>query len=90
MEVKFRTLTPIFTGDRFTNQSHQLRETALLGSLRFWGQAITRGLGYKVTGDDGKSVQCCKDDITYQSEYVAIFKPLVKAEGRNHGKSNHF
>jgi hypothetical protein len=66
MKVKFRTLTPIFTGDRFTNQSHQLRETGLLGSLRFWGQAITRGLGYKVTGDDGKKVEIKSFDDIYK------------------------
>jgi CRISPR-associated protein Cmr1 len=65
MKVKFRTLTPIFTGDRFTNQSHQLRETGLLGSLRFWGQAITRGLGYKAARDDGKRLIIVKNTISY-------------------------
>ena len=48
MEVKFRTLTPVFTGDRYTNQSPQLRETGIIGSLRFWAGAVARGLGLEV------------------------------------------
>ena len=39
MEVKFRTLTPIFTGDRRTNQSVQLRETGLNRLLALSGSS---------------------------------------------------
>lgn len=66
MEVTFRTLTPLFTGDKNTKQSPQLRETGILGSLRFWGRAITRGLGYKVTGDDGKKIEIKSLDDVYE------------------------
>jgi CRISPR-associated protein Cmr1 len=51
MQVKFRTLTPIFTGNAESNQE-RLRESGLIGSLRFWAGATARGLGYELVGDN--------------------------------------
>ena len=44
MEIKIKTLTPIWTGgvDRKCDRIH---ETGIIGSLRWWYEAIVRGLG---------------------------------------------
>lgn len=44
MELKLKTLTPVWTGgvDGKVDRSH---ETGILGSLRWWYEAIVRGLG---------------------------------------------
>jgi len=42
--MRIRTLTPIWTGDIYRECS-RLRETAIIGSLRWWFEAIVRGLG---------------------------------------------
>ena len=44
MEIRLRTLTPIWTGG--VNQTpDRLHETGLIGSLRWWYEALVRGLG---------------------------------------------
>ena len=45
MEIKLKTLTPIWTGGVETGQMERLHETGLIGSLRWWYEAIVRGLG---------------------------------------------
>ncbi len=44
MEIRLRTLTPLWTGgvDRTPDRLH---ETGLIGSLRWWYEALVRGLG---------------------------------------------
>ncbi len=44
IEVKLRTLTPIWTGN-IDRDSPSLKDTGLLGSLRFWYEAWVRALG---------------------------------------------
>lgn len=54
MEIKLRTLTPLWTGG-IDQTSDRLHETGLLGSLRWWYEALVRGLGGYAcdpTGDD--------------------------------------
>lgn len=44
--VKIKTLTPIWTGDA-DRRNRTLRETGIIGSLRWWYEAVVRGLdGY--------------------------------------------
>lgn len=43
-ELDMRTLTPLWTGDIGGNSSH-IRETGLVGSLRWWYEGIIRGMG---------------------------------------------
>lgn len=43
-EVKIKTSTPIWTGDEDRNNT-ALRETGIIGSLRWWYEALVRGLG---------------------------------------------
>ncbi len=42
--VKVKPLTPIWTGDT-TGKNTTLRETGIIGSLRWWYEALVRGLG---------------------------------------------
>jgi len=46
LEIKLKTLTPIWTGgvDRDCDRLH---ETSIIGSLRWWYEALIRGLGGK-------------------------------------------
>ena len=54
MEIRLRTLTPIWTGG-VGRTSDRLHESGLIGSLRWWYEAVVRGLGGYAcdpTGDD--------------------------------------
>jgi CRISPR-associated protein Cmr1 len=54
VNVKIRPLTPIWTGDE-NRRGKNLRETGIIGSLRWWYEALVRGLGGKAcdpTGDE--------------------------------------
>jgi len=42
--VEIKALTPIWTGDA-ERKSTELRETGIIGSLRWWYEALIRGLG---------------------------------------------
>jgi CRISPR-associated protein Cmr1 len=44
MEIQLKTLTPLWTGG-VDQTSDRLHETGLLGSLRWWYEALVRGLG---------------------------------------------
>jgi len=46
IEIRIRTLTPLWTGD-VNRQCTKLKETGIIGSLRWWYEALVRGLeGY--------------------------------------------
>ncbi|MCB0047679.1 MAG: type III-B CRISPR module RAMP protein Cmr1 [Caldilineaceae bacterium] len=45
MEISLRTLTPIWTGGVETGTMDRIHETGIIGSLRWWYEAIVRGLG---------------------------------------------
>jgi CRISPR-associated protein Cmr1 len=73
MQIKFKTLTPIWTGGVCRN-SDRLRETGIMGSLRWWYEGIVRAMGgyacdptettciVKTNSGDGKDEICpaCK------------------------------
>ena len=53
-EIPMQTLTPLWTGDG-DRDSTRVRETGLIGSLRWWYEGIVRGMGGHAcdpTGDD--------------------------------------
>jgi len=67
MEITLKTLTPLWTGgtDQTTDRLH---ETGLLGSLRWWYEAIVRGLGGYAcdpTSEDPKA-RCEFDTKAYE------------------------
>ncbi len=44
MEIKIKTLTPLWIGD-VNRQCTKIKETGIIGSLRWWYEALVRGLG---------------------------------------------
>ncbi|NJK67861.1 MAG: type III-B CRISPR module RAMP protein Cmr1 [Microcoleus sp. CSU_2_2] len=55
MEVKIKTLTPLWTGGVETGKVDRIHETGILGSLRWWMEVLVRGMGGQVkdpTSDD--------------------------------------
>jgi len=64
VEIKIKTLTPIWTGDTY-RKSGKLRETSIIGSLRWWFEAIVRGLGGKAC-DSVSSEKCEYKSNTHQ------------------------
>lgn len=59
MELEIKTLTPLWTGGVETGQMDRLHETGLIGSLRWWYEAIVRGLGGWAC--DPTDTQSCPD-----------------------------
>jgi len=57
MDIKIRTLTPLWTGgvDRTCDRLH---ETGIIGSLRWWFEVLVRGLGGKACDPTEGSVRC--------------------------------
>ncbi|MBC7107311.1 MAG: type III-B CRISPR module RAMP protein Cmr1 [Methanomassiliicoccales archaeon] len=55
--VMFKTLTPLWTGDA-AGECNGLRETGILGSLRWWYEALVRGLGGYVCDPTDKDQRC--------------------------------
>lgn len=45
MEVKIKTLTPLWTGGVETGKCDRIHETGILGSLRWWMEVLVRGVG---------------------------------------------
>lgn len=48
MELHIKTLTPLWTGGAYAGKVDRIHETGILGSLRWWYEALLRGLGGKV------------------------------------------
>ncbi len=61
MKFKIKTLTPIWTGNVY-GDSTELRETSILGSLRWWFEAIVRGFGGYACNPTSDKKRCPKDD----------------------------
>jgi CRISPR-associated protein Cmr1 len=89
MEIKLKTLTPIWTGGADGNMD-RLHETGIIGSLRWWYEAIVRGLGGTAcdpTGDqrcpdkDGKRCVAC--ELFGCTSWQRKFKLLILDENRN-------
>ena len=66
MEIKLRTLTPLWTGG-VDGTMDRIHETGIIGSLRWWYEAIMRGLGgwacdpskHECPDKDGKFCDVC-------------------------------
>jgi CRISPR-associated protein Cmr1 len=48
MEIKVKTLTPLWTGGVEAGKCDRIHETGILGSLRWWMEVLVRGLGGNV------------------------------------------
>lgn len=61
-EITLKTLTPLWTGG-IDQTSDRLHETGLIGSLRWWYEALVRGLGGYACDPTGEDPQArCKFD----------------------------
>ena len=64
VQVKIKTLTPIYTGGT-DNRSEQIHATGIMGSLRWWYEAILRGYGLRAC--DPTSHSCIYDSSKEKS-----------------------
>ena len=67
MNLTMKTHTPLWTGTVKTGRMDRIHETNIIGSLRWWYEAIVRGLGGEVcnpTSDD-PAERCPEDDGSY-------------------------
>ncbi len=69
LRVKIRTLTPLWTGG-VDGTMDRIHETGIIGSLRWWYEAIVRGLGGSAC--DPTSKDRCPDDGKY-CDVCAVF-----------------
>ncbi|OPX77298.1 MAG: hypothetical protein A4E44_00094 [Methanosaeta sp. PtaB.Bin018] len=67
MEIKLRTLTPLWTGG-VDRTSDRLHETGLIGSLRWWYEALVRGLGGYACDptSENRELRCAFDSKAYE------------------------
>lgn len=82
MEIQLRTLTPLWTGGIHTGQMDRLHETGIIGSLRWWYEAIVRGQNSRVC-DPISNDSCQFDAKAYeeakkQKDPEAVEKGLAK------------
>jgi len=70
LTIKLRTLTPLWTGG-VDQKCDRLHETGLLGSLRWWYEALVRGFGGDACDptEDGR----CPDDAGKRCVACALF-----------------
>lgn len=68
--VTIKPLTPIWTGDA-NGKNSTLRETGIIGSLRWWYEALIRGLG-------GYACDPTKDSTKENSKCTLDYKKFVK------------
>jgi CRISPR-associated protein Cmr1 len=71
MRIKIETLAPIWTGGVQPGKMNRIQETGIIGGLRWWYEAILRGLGGKIC--DPSRHECLFDKEKFE-----------KAEGKGH------
>lgn len=62
MSIKIKTLTPIWTGG-VNGECEILHETGIIGSMRWWYEAIVRGLG-------GYACDPAGHECSYKKKYL--------------------
>ncbi len=78
MDVKIKTLTPLWTGG-VSGKVDRLHETGILGSLRWWYEAIVRGLGGKAC--DPSQGKCCFDADKYKKSEATDERQRLRDAG---------
>lgn len=80
-EIKIKTLTPLWTGD-INGECSRIKETGIIGSLRWWYEALVRGLG---------GYACDPNDSNCQFNYEAYKESGDVEDGftwKNHSERN--
>jgi len=65
MNIGIKTLTPIWTGGLMTGRMDRIQETGVIGGLRWWYEAIVRGLGGEAC--DPSLHECVYDQKKYDA-----------------------
>ncbi|MDL1970439.1 MAG: type III-B CRISPR module RAMP protein Cmr1 [Candidatus Desulfofervidaceae bacterium] len=74
-KVTLQTLTPVWTGN-VERKCKDLRLTGLLGSLRWWFEALVRGMGYKACDSTGEK---CELKLEKPTDLQSITQKLCPA-----------
>lgn len=61
MEVEIKTLTPLWTGGAKSGAVDRVHETGIIGSLRWWFEAMVRGMGGQVCDPTVTGEKCVYD-----------------------------
>ncbi len=61
MKFNIKTQTPIWTGN-IDKKCEKLRETSIIGSLRWWFETIVRGFGYYACDSTSENSKCIYDN----------------------------
>ncbi len=78
MDVQIRTLTPFWTGG-VEGTTDRLHESGLIGSLRWWYEAIVRGLGGEAC--DPSQSKCTFDAEKYQKSSASTPSQRLRDAG---------
>ncbi|SNR89491.1 type III-B CRISPR module RAMP protein Cmr1 [Desulfurobacterium atlanticum] len=73
VKIAFKTLTPLWTGDA-EGKSEKLKLTGIIGSLRWWFEALVRGMGYYAC--DSTSDNKCKVEIKNPGDIGKIHEKM--------------
>ena len=70
VEIQLEMLTPLWTGGVNPKSMNHVHETGIIGSMRWWYEAIVRGLGGHVCDptDDNPEHRCQFDADAYQNQ----------------------
>jgi CRISPR-associated protein Cmr1 len=81
MEIRLKTLTPLWTGG-VDQTCDRLHETGLIGSLRWWHEALVRGLGGYACDptSENPEARCAFDSKAYER---------AKADGHSEEEAIH-
>lgn len=80
LEIRLKTLTPLWTGG-VDQRPDRLHETGLIGSLRWWYEALVRGLGGHACDPTGDGTKCKEYDPEVGSRSVCAACYLFGATG---------
>lgn len=79
MEIKMKTLTPLWTGGVQAGKVDRIHETGILGSLRWWYEAIVRGMRAKVC--DPSKGECLFDAEKYEKSNATNERQRLRDAG---------
>jgi CRISPR-associated protein Cmr1 len=84
VKLTLRTLTPLWTGGIDAGQSDRLHETGIIGSLRWWYEAILRGCGVRVCDPTAHNCTGCPACQAYgMTGQRRQWRFTIQSEGRH-------
>jgi len=74
MDLEVKTLTPLWTGGVETGRMNRIHETGIIGGLRWWYEAIVRGLGGNPCDptSEGPNANRCPREIDGRDEFCPV------------------